>query len=94
MRGGAGFATETFERLGIFGEIVREEFEGNEAAEFGVLGLLDYPHPATAQLLNDEVVGDRPSYERIVRGHSAAILGCAKRQVTNRERIGNARTVS
>jgi len=42
--------------LRIFGDIVGEEFESNEAPEFYVLGLIDHTHSAATQFLNDSVV--------------------------------------
>ena len=40
-----GFALKTAERLRVFGYIVRQELEGNEAAEFDVLGFVDNTMP-------------------------------------------------
>ena len=47
--GRLGFAAETLQRLGILREIFGEEFEGHEAAEARVLGLVDDTHAAAAE---------------------------------------------
>ena len=39
-RGGLGFALEASEDLRVSGHIVREEFQGDEAIEFNVFGLV------------------------------------------------------
>src|SRR5208337_1105977 len=57
-RGGAGLPLKTLQRLTIPGKFFRQEFERYEAAELGVLGLIDHTHPSAAQLLNDAVVGN------------------------------------
>ena len=46
------------ESLGIVNHIVRQEFQGDEAAEFGIFGFVDHTHPAAAELLNDAIVRD------------------------------------
>ena len=80
-RRGFGFALKSAQSLRIFGDIVREEFESNEAPEFYVLGLIDHTHPAATQLLNDSVGrNDLTNHSEISR-LSAAILGCKQKQV-------------
>ncbi len=56
--GGAGFAQETFERLGLAARVFWQEFEGHAAAELGVLGFIDDAHASAAELAEDFVVGD------------------------------------
>ena len=56
--GGLGFAAKSLERLAVLGEFFRQEFQGNEATETGVLGLVDDAHAAAAQLFDDAVVRD------------------------------------
>ena len=56
--GGFGFAAETLERLAVLGDVFREEFQGDEAIEAGVFGLVDDAHAAAAQLFNNAVVRD------------------------------------
>ena len=55
-RSGAGFAFETIERAGVAGEVVGKEFQGDEAAEFRVLGLVDHAHPAAEPF--DDAAGE------------------------------------
>jgi len=57
-RGGASFAAETLEGLGVADQIVGEELEGDEPAKRGVLSLVDNPHAASTELFKDAVVGD------------------------------------
>jgi len=74
-----GFALETAEGLRVFGYVVGQKLEGNEAAELHILGLVHHTHAAAAKLLNDAVVGDgltdhsrdvgfrvATSYERVI----------------------------
>ena len=56
--GGAGLALEALERARVAGQVCREEFQRDEAAEFRVLGFVDDTHPATAEPFDDAVVRD------------------------------------
>ena len=56
--GGAGFATEALQSLRVLRDIVRQELEGDKAAERGVFGLVDHAHAAATQLFNDAIVRD------------------------------------
>jgi hypothetical protein len=38
------------------GQIVRQEFQGDDAAQVSILSPVDDTHPASAKLLNDAVV--------------------------------------
>jgi hypothetical protein len=42
----------------VFGHVIGQELEGNKTPELHILGLVDHPHPAAAQLLDDAVVRD------------------------------------
>src|SRR5207302_10482866 len=53
--GAAGLALETGKRIGIADQVVREEFEGDEAVETRILGLVDHAHSAYAQFFCDAV---------------------------------------
>src|SRR5215813_10213707 len=53
--GGARFALKTLQSLAVLGKMFREELQGDEAAELGVLGLINHTHPAATQLLEDAV---------------------------------------
>jgi hypothetical protein len=53
-----GFTLEASKSLCILGYIIRQELEGNQAAQLHVLSLVDHTHPTPAQLLDDAVVRD------------------------------------
>ena len=55
---GLRFAAETRQRLRVAGEVFGQEFESDEAMQPRVLSLVHHTHPATAQLLDDAVMGD------------------------------------
>ena len=57
-RRSAGFATEPLQRRWLESQVFRKKLNGNQAAEFGVLSLVDNPHPTTTKLLDDAVVRD------------------------------------
>ena len=57
-RSGSRLAQEAFQRGAVFGGILRKEFEGNLAAQAGVLGLIDDSHAAAAQFLQYAVMRD------------------------------------
>ena len=54
--GGFGFALETAQGLGIFRNIIRQKFEGYEAAKLDVFGFVDYAHASAAQFFEDAVM--------------------------------------
>ena len=58
-RGGARLSAKAFQRVRVFCNILRQELQRDRATEFGVLGLVDHTHPATAKLLQDTIVRDR-----------------------------------
>ena len=70
---GAGLAAETFEGLRVLGKILGQEFEGDEAAEFGVFRLVNHAHAATAEFFDDAVVRDGLT-DHFIRGLFAAVL--------------------
>ena len=70
----ARFAAETLERLRVLGDVGGEEFEGHEAAQFGVFGLIDDTHPASAEFLENTVVRNGLA-DHEPRACRAAILG-------------------
>ena len=51
-------ALKAGERLCVSGNFIGKELESDEAMQSRVLSLVDHPHPAAAQLLNDAVVRD------------------------------------
>ncbi len=44
--------------LWVLRYVIRQELQSNEAAEFGVLGLVDHTHAALAELLDNAVTRD------------------------------------
>jgi len=57
-RGGLRFALESRQRLRVFGYIIRQEFESDEAMQLYILGFVHHTHPAPAQFLHDAVMRD------------------------------------
>jgi hypothetical protein len=57
-----GLPPEAVKGLRVLGNIVRKEFQSDEAPKVGVLGFVDHTHPAAAELLDDAVVGDGFAY--------------------------------
>src|SRR5262245_30256206 len=76
-KGSTNLSPESFQRLRVFGEVHgRKEFQSNETAKLGVLCLIDHPHPAAAEFLDDAVMRDGLADERLGLRHLASILGC------------------
>jgi len=69
-------ALETGESLCVFGDFVRQELQGDKAAQLYILSLINHTHAATADFLDDAVVRNGLPDERVGTNHSAAILGC------------------
>ncbi len=67
-------------------KFVRKEFQRHRSAEFCVLGLVNYAHPAATQLLHDAVVREDPSDKRVGARHGPVILGRASTQVNESAR--------
>ena len=57
--GSAGFALQALESLSVLGELIRQELQGDAAAELEVLGLVDDAHAPASELREDAIVGDR-----------------------------------
>ncbi len=62
--GGLGFALEARESLRVCGERFRQKFERHEAAQADVFGLVDHAHAATAEAIEDTVMGERLANQR------------------------------
>ncbi len=56
--GGAGLAAETFDSLGVMGDIIRQKFESDVAAEAGVGSFVNDAHAAAAEFFEDVVMGN------------------------------------
>ena len=76
-----GFTLEASESLCVLGYVVRQELEGYESVQPGVFGLVDHTHTATAEPLDDAVVGDG------LTDHWAAMLGLKAVQVNERVEV-------
>ena len=51
-----GLAAETAESLGVQGDIFGKKFEGHEAMQPGVFGLINHAHSPTAEFFDDAVL--------------------------------------
>ena len=58
-RGGFSLTTKACQRLGIFGNVIRQELHRDKTMQGQVLGLIDHAHATIAKLLNNAVVRDR-----------------------------------
>jgi hypothetical protein len=59
----------------VSGDTVRKEFQGDEAMQASVFGLVDNTHSTTTEFFNDPVVRDRLADERLGLRHLASMLG-------------------
>ncbi len=57
-RGSAGLAAEPVEHRKLAGDLIRQEFERDEAAQAAVLGLVHYAHSPTAKFFDHSIMGD------------------------------------
>jgi hypothetical protein len=55
-RSGSRFAAKPLRGLRVVDRFIGKEFEGDEAAEFQILGLVDLTHASTADLFQNTVV--------------------------------------
>src|SRR5271166_4608418 len=84
-RCGLRLALKAAERLMIFGNVIGEEFEGNEPAQFEVFGFVDNAHASAAQLFQDPVVGD---------GLTEHVAGAGCRRYLMGRRAGKSKTAA
>ena len=75
--GGLRFALKAGERLGILGDVVREEFQGDKTVQPGIFGFVYNAHAAAAQALDNSVMGQGSPQKGLRIRHCAPILGCA-----------------
>src|SRR5271167_2233944 len=80
-RGGPGFTAKSLEHLWIFRDGVRKKFQCDKPAERRILGLVDNTHSATAEFLDDAIVRNVLTNERIGAGHAQHILERTRNQV-------------
>src|SRR6185437_12971433 len=57
-RGSAGLALKSLQSLWVARQLFREELQSDAPPQGEVLGLIDHAHPATAELLQNAVMGD------------------------------------
>ncbi len=55
---GTGFPAEAFQGLRVLGNVVRKEFQSDEASKIDVFGFIDHTHPPAAEFLDDAVMRD------------------------------------
>ena len=53
----ARLSLKTAERQWVMSDPIRQELERHEAVQAGILGFVNHTHSATAQLLDDAVMG-------------------------------------
>src|ERR1039458_10612448 len=56
---------EAFQSLWIAGQVLGQKFQCNKAAKLGVFGLVNYAHPAAAELSHNAVVGHGTASKKI-----------------------------
>ena len=54
--GGSGFTPEALQGLRVAGKLLGQELEGDHTAQAHILGLVDHPHAAAAELFQNPVV--------------------------------------
>src|SRR6266851_9197749 len=57
-RGRLRFPVKAFQSAGVFSQLFWKKLQSDETAERSVFGLVHHAHPATAELLDDAVMGD------------------------------------
>ena len=71
--GGTGFTPKAFQSLRVFGHIIGQELECDEAAQVSVFSLVNNAHPTPAEFLDNVVVRDGSADQ--AAGIHARILG-------------------
>ncbi len=85
--GRAGFAAKSFKGLRVLCQILRQKLQSDEAAQLGVFRFVDHAHPTTAEFLDNAVMRDSLTNERVSAGHVQHMLGGSRRQVNEQEQI-------
>src|SRR5260370_10856738 len=57
-RGRLRFPVKAFQSAGVFSQLFWKKLQSDETAERSVFSLVHHAHPATAELLDDAVMGD------------------------------------
>ena len=79
---GSRFPSESLQGLGVLRQLIGQEFQRDEAAKLGVLGLIDHAHSAATELLHDAIVRDG------LADHWERMLRCQIRQVNESRGVG------
>jgi len=60
IQGGGGlcFTLESSQSLRVFGHLVGQKFQGDEAVQAGIFGFVYHSHAAAAELLDDPIMRD------------------------------------
>ena len=77
---------EPAQRLGIPRELFGDELERDEAVQPRIFGFVDDAHAAAAQLLDDAVVRERLTDQRIAAGLTAVVAALLRRARVRRDR--------
>src|SRR6185436_18727395 len=72
-RGGPGFTLKAAQGLGITRQIAGDELERHRTVQARIFGFVHHAHPAAAELLEDAVVRERLTDQRIVAGLTAVV---------------------
>jgi hypothetical protein len=54
----ARFTAKALQGLGVLLQMIGQEFQGHEAAQFDILSFVDHTHAPTAELLDDAIMRD------------------------------------
>src|ERR1700691_4742062 len=84
-RGGSRLPPESFERLRVSRQFIRQEFQRNVPAKVGVLSLVNHSHASADKPFDDAVVREGFANQRIGGLHALHILGCKRSQVNERD---------
>jgi hypothetical protein len=57
-RGSSSFPPKSFECVGVLGNIVRDELDGDKSAELKVFSFVDNAHTAAAELFHNPIMRD------------------------------------
>src|SRR5580658_1676376 len=66
-RRGSCFAAEARESLGVLRQLLGQKFQGHKAAQFEVLGLVDYAHASAANPFDKPVMRDGGAHREFAR---------------------------
>ena len=87
-RGGLSFPFKTGEGLGIFGDVVGEEFQSDKATKACVFGFVDNAHASAAEFFQNAVMREGLADERRGIRHRTLILGLERRRVNTAKESG------